>query len=212
MDGRTSVEGGALWLERTTFTMSGFSSRSNGDSVSVLGGAVFYLKDNASIRKCYGRFLSQYERQNMYGAGVFIQDTGHFIMEGGTISECIAATQGGAVYLAAGGSNAPRFTMKGGVIFGNTEVWFTQNSTLRKGGGVAVCAGTFIKENSGGHSGIIYGNEEEVPPQYRNHAENGAHAVYVVSSLVAGVEKNLNKTIGEDRDLTLPYSAWSDPP
>ena len=77
------------------------------------------------------------------GGGVYVDEGGSFVMQGGSVSENTATGNGGGVYVHAGGS----FTMQGGNISSNTAAG--NGGGVYLGGSLRLGAGARIAENRG---------------------------------------------------------------
>jgi hypothetical protein len=116
-------------------------------------------------------------------------------MSDGNISDNIAASSGGGVYV-----RRAMFTMNGGTISGN--------NAYDSGGGVWVYAydingGTFTKQSGG----VIYGsNASNVLRNIATSGNDYGHAVYVYSS--PAKKRNTTAGIGVTLDSTKNGAAW----
>ncbi|MBD5410457.1 MAG: hypothetical protein HDR53_05190, partial [Treponema sp.] len=124
--------GGGVYVENGTFTMNGgtiseCTAEKQGCGVYISSTGKFEMSGTAKITGCKTTSTSS---STAGGGGIY--NLGALTMTGGTISDCISATDGGGVYVT---GSASTFTMNGGTISGNTA---TAN-----GGGVYVEEGTF---------------------------------------------------------------------
>jgi hypothetical protein len=153
--------GAGVYVISGELIMKGGAIRNNkaeygGGGVHVYTGAKFTMSGGAiSGNTCVGA---------PFGGGVGVY--GEFIMSGGAISGNTAAKYGGGVGVIDTNSV---FIMEGGTISGNTATQY--------GGGVGVQSGTFIKADSDGDSGTIYGSD--AGDGLKNTSNNGnGHAAY----------------------------------
>jgi hypothetical protein len=194
IEGNTTDEGegygGVMVFDSGTFNMRGGTIRNNTSGVSIDGksrfnmyggtisgsttyGGVEVVSNEAAnhpVFNMYGGTISG--NRATFGGGVNVSD-GTFTMYDGTISGNTSTSGGGGgvgVWKYPGyGQTDGVFTMKGGTI--------SDNKAASYGGGVGVESGTFIKADSGGDSGIIYGSGEGANS---NTSDTGqGHAAYV---------------------------------
>lgn len=130
--------GGAVYMEDGTFTMTGGAIRK---CTAGMGGAVFIKKSPNALK------------------------TPEFYMSGGEISDCVAETNGGAIYLEVG-----KVTLAGGNVKGN----LARNGN---GGGVYIIAGDFYMPESG----TAHLDDNSALDRGGDNAGNGG-GIYVTSS------------------------------
>jgi hypothetical protein len=107
---------------------------------------------SATCNEVTGGFIAGGNNESNRGGGVYVEDSGKFTMEGGTIAGCKAA-YGGGVYV----EDSGKFTMEGGTIAGCQALYdgggvFINNSGNfnMKGGGITNCTATGKSESRGG--------------------------------------------------------------
>ena len=143
--GNRGGQGGAVYVNNSTFTMTGGSITNNQVADNKNGGGVLIASNNnvSSTFNMSGGTISGNSAAE--GGGVFVS-SGTFNMTGGTISGNTATTEGGGVKIS--GSNGV-FTMTGGTI---------TNNSAPKGGGVMLNNGTFNISDTPTIAGNTNGN------------------------------------------------------
>ena len=160
--GKTTGNGGGVYVDSGTFTMSGgtisgCSTDGDGDGGGVYVNGGEFTMSGGTISGCstygygngggvyvHGTFtmtggtISDCSAVLGSGGGVFVNST--FTMSGGTISSCSAKYDGGGVYV----SGDSTFTMSGGEI---------RSCSASSGGGVSV--DSFIDDEGDVHSGTF---------------------------------------------------------
>ena len=153
--------GGVYMASQPTFNMYGGTISNNtaytaGGGVYVSG--IFTMYDGTIQNNQLDN--TNTENNGVEGGGVMVDSDGEFIMNGGTIKDNTALTEGGGVY------DYGKFTMNGGTISGNkTTKKSTQYSKLA-GGGVSAYGssstpfimngGTISNNTSAGSGGGVY--------------------------------------------------------
>ena len=148
-----SYGGGVYVANRGTFTMGGGTiSENNASGTGASGASGGGVCISSGTFTMSGGAVISGNTATSSGGGVFVSESGDFIMEGGTIGETgggspNSAENGGGVYIFEG-----TFTMSGSaVISGNNA---SSSSSSSSGGGVYIHNGTFTM--SGG--AVISGN------------------------------------------------------
>ena len=149
--GNNATYGGGVYVANGIFTMDGGTiSENNASGTGASGGGVCISSGTFTMS---GGAVISGNTATSSGGGVFVSESGDFIMEGGTIGETgggspNSAENGGGVYIFEG-----TFTMSGSaVISGNNAS--SSSSSSSSGGGVYIHNGTFTM--SGG--AVISGN------------------------------------------------------
>ena len=129
--------------------------------------------------------ISGNENTTSYGGGVFVNENGIFIMNGGEIYNNTAASWGGGIYVKENGI----FNMSGGEIYSNSV------SSYSSGGGGVCVYGTFTMTN-----GEISKNESRGSSDSNNYSGGGG--VFIYGSKATFIMKggvifgNISATIG----------------
>ena len=195
-----SLYGGGVYINGTAsmFTMNGgtisdCTATDQGGGVYIKSGGIFEMLGTAKITGCKTTSTSS---STAGGGGIY--NLGALTMTGGTISDCISATDGGGVYVT---GSASTFTMNGGTISGNTAtangggVYVYAKNPKMSGGAIS---GNTASENGGGvyvnvtgtftmKDGTISGNTAN-----GNDAKKGGGGVYVVSGAFAMSDGTIN--------------------
>ncbi|MFP3043925.1 hypothetical protein LQZ19_19090 [Treponema primitia] len=141
----SSLGGGGVYMESSTFTMTG-GIIGGGDlpSNALSGGGVYMVGGTFNLE---GAGFITGNTATSYGGGVY-QEGGNFNQSGGSIGRSDSpgdgntAQYGGGVYVKGNGT----FTLSAGSISGNTA---SDGSSQGEGGGVYVSMGTFNLEGDG---------------------------------------------------------------
>jgi len=168
----TAFFGGGVNLEFGTFTMTDGTIR---DNIATA------FQNNTELALTPGRG----------GGGVFIQNSGIFNMEGGTISGNRSYTHGGGVM--SGTPAANQFNMTGGTIFGNTA-----DDT---GGGVRMTNGVFTMG-----SGLLDDGTVTTGTISGNTARNDGGGIWLgTGTAIANARLNLTANVGTISNNTATY-------
>lgn len=137
--GYTSNGGGVKLLEGGKLTMNGGSivgcgSSDDGGGVYVCGGGEFEMNAGAAIIGCASHSSIG------SGGGVYVNCT--FIMNGGTIRECVARGDGGGV------ASTGQFTMNGGTIENCAAPYKSGGAVYHRSRATLTLNGTITSDNS----------------------------------------------------------------
>ena len=144
--------GGGVYVANGIFTMDGGTiSENNASGTGASGGGVCISSGTFTMS---GGAVISGNTATSSGGGVFVSESGDFIMEGGTIGETgggspNSAENGGGVYIFEG-----TFTMSGSAVISGNNASSSSSSSSSSGGGVYIHNGTFTM--SGG--AVISGN------------------------------------------------------
>jgi hypothetical protein len=160
----SSSEGGGVYVNGGTFTMSGGAV--NGNSATYNGGGVYINSGTFSMSGGTVNGNSTTYNGGTYGGGGVYINSGTFSMSGGAVNGNSATYDGGGVNVKGG-----TFMMSGGVVSGNSARFgggvyihgtlnmsngtISGNSALTEGGGV------YIRGTLNMSGGVIYGSDTE---------------------------------------------------
>ena len=150
-----SYGGGVYVANRGTFTMGGGTiSENNASGTGASGASGGGVCISSGTFTMSGGAVISGNTATSSGGGVFVSESGDFIMEGGTIGETgggspNSAENGGGVYIFEG-----TFTMSGSAVISGNNASSSSSSSSSSGGGVYIHNGTFTM--SGG--AVISGN------------------------------------------------------
>jgi hypothetical protein len=181
--------GGGITVNNGTFTMNGgvisnnISSVGNGGGVHIISGTFIMNSGNISNNSTSSIASN--------GGGVHVR-SGIFTMNGGNITDNSSSnvnSDGGGVFVSEG-----IFNMSGGTI--------KKNVSSRRGGGVCIGNGTFIKTGNS----IITGYVSDIENGNRTVSPSRGHAVYASSS---NVTKRIESSVGEGVDISYHHNNGS---
>ncbi len=189
----SSMNGGGIRVEQSTFTMNGGTIIGNKIKNTDKGGGGVFVDGGSAFNMAGGVIGGNHAEEKSKGGGVYLEGACTFTMTGGEIIYNTTESNGGGIYaIGAGPGQHATINLNGGKIGGNQAI---------NGSGGGIFLDNYVTVNMSGGTigkGIIFGHE------FPNTAQNGG-GVYVRSSCIFNMTGGTIGGSGSNENIAAEY-------